>query len=125
MKITPEFEQYARSKAEKVQKFVKKDARIEIVLDHAHDNFQIEMIVSANRGPVVIGHVQHAQALAAIDLVVDKVDHQLRRLRDRKKHHHGPSMSDEASRGNSPAADAGLFGEGEGTVDDVVHKDEE
>lgn len=112
VKITPELEQYARSKAERIQKFVRGDARIELVLDHEHDKFQIEMIVSSHRGPVVVGHVQHDQANAAIDLVVDKVDHQLRRMRDRRKSHHGPSMA-----GDGKPTD---FDPGDGRPEDVL-----
>lgn len=107
--ITPDVEQYARSKAEKIAKFIRKDARVEIVLDHDHDRFQVEILVSGTRGPVVIGHIQHDQANAAIDLAIEKVDHQLRRMRDRKKDHRGPSMAGE----NLPAAD-------EAEIDDVV-----
>ncbi len=122
VKITPAVEQYARAKAERVAKFVRSDARVEIILDHEHDRYQVEMIVSAHRGPVVIGHIQHEQVNAAIDLVVDKVDHQLRRMRDRRKSHHGTSMSgDEKSPGNGP--DGGLFGPGEGNVDDVLREE--
>lgn len=118
VKITAELEQYARTKAERIQKFVRPDARIEIILDHAHDKFQVEMIVSGMRGPVVIGHLQNDSPKAAIDLCVDKIDHQLRRLHDRKKHHHGgPSMA-----GDGKGGDPGLFGGDEGSIDDVSHE---
>ena len=123
VKITPQIEEYARSKAERVAKFVRSEARIEVILDQVHDKYQVEMIVSGIRGPVIIGHTEHDQANAAIDLVIDKVDHQLRKLRDRKKSHHGESM---AGDGQSRMMDegSGLFGgEGEASVDDVVRED--
>jgi ribosomal subunit interface protein len=121
VKITAELEAYALSKADRIAKFVKSDARIELILDHEHDRFQAEMIVASHRGPVVVGHVQHEHAHAAIDLVVDKVDHQLRRMRDRRKGHHGgQSMAGDGSR-HAPRDEQ--FDPGDGEPNDVLPKD--
>lgn len=91
--ITESVSTYAREKAEKVAKFLKKEVRVEVLLDHERDHFTVEMIVSGYRGPVIVGHVTHTDAKAAIDLAIDKVEHQLRKLRGRAKDHHGPSMA--------------------------------
>lgn len=95
VRITANIEAYARAKAEKVTKFLKDGARVQVVLDHEHDQYQVEMIVSGFRGPNIIASVSHDDANAAVDLTIDKIEQQLRKLKDRKKHHHGESMAGE------------------------------
>lgn len=94
-RITDDIQGYARSKAEKVTKFLKSNVRVEVVLDHEHDQYQVEMIVSGHRGPRIIGSVSHDDARAAVDLTIDKVEQQLRKLKGRRKDHRGESMAGE------------------------------
>lgn len=93
--VDREVEVYAREKAEKVTKYLKQDVRVAIVLDKEHDDFTVEMLVSGQRGERVIGHEKHAEPRAAVDLVIDKVEQQLRRLAGRRKRHQGESMAGE------------------------------
>ena len=113
-RVTPEVEDYARKRVDRLTKFVRPEARVELVLDHEHERFHAELIVAGQRGPVVIGHVQHETAKSAIDLVVDKVNHQLAKVRDRKKHRRGESMAGESH------PEGGSSSDGEPSIEDVV-----
>lgn len=112
--ITEDIQDYARRKTERITKFLKDNARVEVVLDHDHDQYQAEMIVSGHRGPVVVGHVSHEDPRAAVDLTVDKVEKQLRKLKGRRKDHHGQSMAGEDLRA----------AQDEGPGDDLFDEDE-
>lgn len=103
--LTPALENYAREKAGKVTKFLKKDVRVEIVVEQIHDAWNVEMIVNGHRGHVIVAHVQNPDAHAAVDLAIDKVEHQLRRVKERTKEHRGPSMAGE-DRPAPPADDS-------------------
>jgi len=92
-----DIEQYAREKAEKVAKFLKDRGRVEIILDHERDKFLVEIIVSGQRGMVIVSHVQHPDARAGIDLAVDKTEQQLRKHKGRLKGHRGESMAGEVT----------------------------
>ena len=116
MDLPPSLEEYARRKAEKVAKFLKEDVRVEVVIEKVHDDHQIEMIVSGHRGPVIVSNVHHGDARAAIDLSIDKVEHQLRKYKDRHKHHQGESMAGEAT--SAPERD-----EPEPSFDDVIDEE--
>lgn len=123
VQITDAVEEYARGKAQKVSKYLRKGVRVEVILTREHDQYQAEMIVSGHRGPVVVSHVQHEELNAAIDLAIDKLEQQLRRLKDRRKTHQGQSMAGEdlpgAAAGAGPAG-----GEGDGAdTDDVSYED--
>lgn len=85
--VSEAIESYAREKAEHLAKFLKEDARVEVILDHQREHFVAEMIVHAHGGPVLVASVHHQQALAAVDLVAEKIDHQLRKNKSRAKDH--------------------------------------
>lgn len=117
VQVTQATQDYARAKAEKVAKFLKGEVRVEVILDHERERFQVETIVTGNRGPVIVAHVQHEDARAAVDLVMDKVQEQLRRTAERRKDHRGESMAGEDS---LPAGDAG---QPEVTYDDIIDEE--
>ncbi len=95
--VEREVEEYAREKAAKVTKYLHHEVRVEIVVDKEHDDFTVEMLVSGQRGERVIGREKHAEPRAAVDLVIDKVEQQLRKLAGRRKDHKGESMAGENS----------------------------
>jgi putative sigma-54 modulation protein len=96
VKITSDIEAYARKRTERLAKFLRPEARVELILDHERERYHAELIITGQRGPAIIGHVEVDNPKVAIDLVVDKVDHQLSKHRDRRKHRSGESMAGEA-----------------------------
>ena len=116
--VTDEVAEYARDKAERVTKFLKQDVRVDVVVDKEHDDFLVEVIVSGHKGNVVVGRERHAEPRAAIDLVMDKVSQQLRKLAGRRKHHQGESMAGE----ETVAPDESLD-EAELTYEDIIDEE--
>lgn len=97
IELSAGLEDYAREKAEKVAKFLKQEVRVEVLIEKIHDQHEVEMIVSGYRGPVIVSHVHKEEPRAAIDLAIDKVEEQLRRMKGRRKSHKGESLVDEAA----------------------------
>ncbi|KAB2836571.1 MAG: ribosome-associated translation inhibitor RaiA [Candidatus Brocadia sp.] len=80
LKITEAIKNYALLKAEKVKKFFEWILQIQITLDIGGDNSHIvEMIVSVSRGPTLVAEVSNPDMYRAIDLVVDKIEAQLKK----------------------------------------------
>lgn len=79
---------YARTKLERIGRHVSHDGAAHVVLSierHLH-HADIEL----RAGPLVMrGHAKSGDMYASIDGAVDRLDRQLRRIRDRRKHHHG------------------------------------
>lgn len=80
LQITEAIKNYALQKASKIKKFFERILQIQITLDIGGDNGHIvEMIVSVSRGPTLVAEVSNPDMYRAIDLVVDKIEAQLRK----------------------------------------------
>jgi putative sigma-54 modulation protein len=79
---------YALEKAEKLGRFFDGVNHIQIVLDREHDLHSTEMIVSAAPNMRFVGHSSEKSVLAAIDAVVDKIERQVVKAKERLKDHH-------------------------------------
>lgn len=78
--ITEAIKNYALQKAEKIKKFFEWILQIQITLDIGGDNSHIvEMIVSISRGPTLVAEAANPDMYRAIDLVVDKIESQLKK----------------------------------------------
>lgn len=104
---TDEVKNYAHEKVKKLGKFFNNITKIEIVMDMEKDQHSADALISVSRGTKLVGRVQHEDPLAAIDLVIDKMERQLVRFKERLKDH----------RGNRRAAEPGIEGAGPGDSD--------
>jgi putative sigma-54 modulation protein len=86
---SPEVREYAQEKAKKVLKYFKNITKVEVILDTEKDKHSAEMIISATKGTQLVGQVVHPDIHAAIDLLVDKMERQLVRFKERLKDHRG------------------------------------
>lgn len=77
--------EYAESKAAKLERFHDSLEKIEVLISHQGDEKQVEMIAHQRRGQPIVGTVAHEDPMAAIDLVLDKMTQQLRRMKDKKE----------------------------------------
>lgn len=80
--VTAEVKAYALQKAEKLPRFYDRVQSIEIVLDVEGDDFAVDIIVTAGRNNF-IAHESGADVFALIDLIVDKLERQLTRHKER------------------------------------------
>ncbi len=79
---------YAREKVEKLTRFFDGVQHIEIVLDREHEEHSVEVIVSANHHMHFVGHATNSSVMACIDRVVDKLERQVVKAKERLKDHH-------------------------------------
>ena len=88
MSVGEDVKAYCHEKAEKLTRFYDRVQSIEVILDGKSGTHTAEMIVHADRTDPFVAEEQHEDLHAAIDVVVDKVERQLRRhkekLRNRK-----------------------------------------
>ena len=115
--MTADIEEYAREKVTRVAKYLKQDVRVQVVLEQEGDKYQAEMIVSGYRGPIIVSHVQHDELHAAVDLAIDKMEQQLRKLKGRRQAHQGESLSD------APGGPGGEDEDPEVSYEDVIDEE--
>lgn len=78
---------YAREKVEKLSRFFDGLLHIEVILDKEHDNHTAEVIVTGNNHLKFVGRDNDPSAMACIDRVVDKLQHQIVKAKERLKDH--------------------------------------
>ena len=83
-------EDYAREKVLKLDRYLRKIAKVEVVLDHDADQHHVEMRLHADLkgNSDVVAHSKHEDPLAAIDLLMAKMERQLVRLKERRETRH-------------------------------------
>lgn len=82
---TDDVKKYALEKMRKLGKFYNNITKIEIVMNSEKEQHSAEALISVSRGNRLVGSVQHDDPRAAIDLVVDKMERQLVRFKERQK----------------------------------------
>ena len=86
---------YLHDKAEKLLKYFGRLMAIEVEVEHLKHSWQVEILVSAEHKHDFIAREEGPIPQAAMDLCVHKIEHQLRRYKERVQHHKG-----EMGRGN-------------------------
>jgi putative sigma-54 modulation protein len=88
MDVTPALKSFAEQKANKLLKYYDRIQEIEVIMDAAKDTTRVEMIVNAEHKLMFIAHHEEADAYAAIDQCIDKLERQLtdhkEKVRNRK-----------------------------------------
>ena len=114
--ITERMQAHAVKKLGRLSRYDDVLTRIEVVADHVHKNPEIELIAHQRRGAPLIAKERGTSFSATIDLLVDKLDAQLRKLKEKRKGH-------KAAGGKGlPVSDAGDAAGGEETYEQVVRK---
>lgn len=117
--ITERMQAHAAKKLSRLTRFGL--VRIEVVADHAHKNPEIELIAHLRRGTLLVAKDRGASFSATIDLVAEKMEAQLRKLKERRKDHKVPDGK--VVRGGGGRTRGGKGGEGdEETYEDVVRR---
>jgi putative sigma-54 modulation protein len=90
MGVTDALRGYCQEKADRLPRFLDRIQSIEVVLD-GHEGLHIaELIVHSAGATPFVAKEQHADAFAAIDLVMDKIEEQLRRYKERHRNRKHP-----------------------------------
>jgi ribosomal subunit interface protein len=91
--ITERMQDHATGKLGRLARYRVPLTRIEVVANHAHKNPEVELIVHRRRGEPLIAKGKSTSFSSTIDLLVDKMEAQLRRLKDKRQDHNsrGPA----------------------------------
>ncbi|MFP5347139.1 MAG: ribosome hibernation-promoting factor, HPF/YfiA family [Actinomycetes bacterium] len=113
--VPERFRRHLEEKLSKVGQLVPRAQRLEIAITHeanprqAQTSERVEITVRA-KGPVIRAEACADDPYAALDLAQEKLLERLRRVRDRKKVHHGrhkPTTIREGSRADAAAMNGG------------------
>lgn len=95
--VSPNVREYCVQKAERLPRFYDRIQSIEFVLDDDHGLHFAEIIVhNAGSAPFVASE-EHQDAHAAIDLLMDKIERQLRRYKERRRNRKHPPSTGEVA----------------------------
>ncbi|MBI3267760.1 MAG: ribosome-associated translation inhibitor RaiA [Planctomycetes bacterium] len=110
MPVVPdELREYAEEKANRLERYFDRIKKIEVILNVEQERHMAEMVISATRGATLVAHTVEGDIHAAIDLVTDKMERQLTKLKEklRGRRARGASVRKEKpgrTNGQSPAA---------------------
>jgi putative sigma-54 modulation protein len=100
--LDPEQQRYLHDKAEKLLKYFGRLMAIEVAADHVKHGWVVEILVSAEHKHDFVAREESSTPEAAMDLCVHKIEHQLRRYKEKVQHHKG-----DVTHGGPPARSSG------------------
>lgn len=88
MSVTEHMKSYAEEKAQKLIRFFDRIQEIRVVLDYEGGKPAVEFLADVELTDDFVARETNDDMHAAIDLVSDKLERQLRRHKERLKEHH-------------------------------------
>lgn len=73
-------------KTERLRRLYDRVNSIEVTVD-LKDKPNVEIVVSAEATDDLVGHAESSTVMAALDLAIPKLEHQLRRVKEKKTQH--------------------------------------
>lgn len=104
--LTEELQEHIRQKADKLTHFFQRLMMIEVLVDFQNDEMMVEFLVSAEHKHDFVASERNKDLLAAVDLVLDKLEKQVRKYKEKVQDHRrnlptgdlaGPTNVDEAA----------------------------
>ena len=104
--LTEELQEHIRQKANKLTHFFQRLMMIEVLVDFQNDEMMVEFLVSAEHKHYFVASELNKDLLAAVDLVLDKLEKQVRKYKEKVQDHRrnlptgdlaGPTNVDEAA----------------------------
>lgn len=93
--LTEDTKEFIREKAEKLTHFFERLTSIVVTVDLKSDLKRVEFVVSAEHKHDFVAQESHGDVRAAVDLVVDKLEAQLRKYKEKvQDHRRTPPMGD-------------------------------
>jgi putative sigma-54 modulation protein len=97
VEITDEVRDYIREKAGKITRFYDRIHEIEVILDHESEQITCEMVVRVDHKNTVIGKAAGPDTLSLIDLVVEKIERQVVKHKEKNRTRKGGVSADGTS----------------------------
>ncbi len=96
MSVSDALREYCEEKAERLVRFYDRIRSVDVVLDGRNGKHSAEMIVHSEGTTPFVATEHHDDAFAAVDLLLDKIEEQLRRHKEKLRNRKHPPRSDEA-----------------------------
>ncbi|HJQ74823.1 MAG TPA: ribosome-associated translation inhibitor RaiA [Gaiellaceae bacterium] len=93
---TPALKAYAEEKLERVKKYLRRPVDAHVILSVSKERHVAEITLHSDHTTLFAEDTTH-DLYSAIDLAIDKLEHQAQKLHEKRRHHKG---------GNAPALDA-------------------
>lgn len=87
LEVPDEVREYIHTKANKLHRFYDRIHEIEVIIDHESDLLTAEMIVRTDRKHTFVASDTGPEPMGLIDVVVDKIERQLRRHKEKNRNH--------------------------------------
>jgi putative sigma-54 modulation protein len=101
--VTEAMKDYAREKASKLEKIHDRLTRLEVTMDVDHDAHRVEIVADAPRGVRLVGKAEGPDMYAAVDMAEEKLEAQLRKVKERlTDHHRGEESMGSVPKGATP-----------------------
>jgi len=98
MDMSPELRAYVENKVGKLIRFYDRIQTVEVILDGEGGGFEAEIVAKAEHRNVFVAKERGLDAYAAVDLVMDKIERQITRHKERVRNRkHKGSRSPQAS----------------------------
>ena len=97
MEVTDALRAYIEKKIARLSKFHHRISEMEVVLGAEGQNLKVELIVKADHHQPFVVHQTREDAYACVDEVVDKIERQLRRHKEKSRNHKGRVGAAEAT----------------------------
>ena len=94
VEVPDDVRDYAQEKANKLPRFYDRIHEIEVVLDHEGEQFTAEMIVRVDHKHTFVASEAGPDTFALIDLIIDKLERQLTKHKEKKRNHKHDSRPD-------------------------------
>ncbi|MEM7198790.1 MAG: ribosome-associated translation inhibitor RaiA [Planctomycetota bacterium] len=120
--VTERMRSYVTEKAQKLQRFHNRISRIHVVVDGVHREPNVEMIVHVDSGATLVAKEHQEHFKSAVDLLLEKMERQLKKDNEKRKHHKGGDAASDDQDGVG-TRDANDRDEAEETYDDAVRND--
>lgn len=86
--ITPEIRRYVEERAERFFRYFDRLHSVQFILSRQGINYRAEVVVAAPRAGQLVAEAAEEGLNAAVDRVIDKMDRQVRRFKEKLKDHH-------------------------------------
>lgn len=114
--ISERMRDHAAKKLQRLMRYNDRVVRLEVVVDHAHANPEVELLAHMRRGAPMVARDRGDTFASTIDLVVEKMEKQLKKQKEKRKDHK-PRAAARPRRGNAAGQ-----GKGEETYEEVVRR---
>jgi putative sigma-54 modulation protein len=98
MELNQRLKDYIEEKSDRLSRFYDRIQKVDVVITMDSGVTSVEMIVTADRGHTFVAHDGGADAFGPIDSVVDKMERQLRRHKERHRNRKHPDHLEERKR---------------------------